>query len=195
MGCSPLNTRGGRQGGAAMAMRLASPRADCGPGAGVTRRGIAIERGPGVHQQQPRRRELNQRCFIEQQQLGQRRGARLVGVRVGKSEAERATEAEGEDAGGFQMQCPRWLLRSCFAVVTTGQVVVKICKGKIHFRNVLEQLANVGPKSLSVCLLTSCFVGMVFTIQVSFEPSTNTTLCFTVVDTKNVCWNKRQRET
>ena len=61
---------------------------------------------------------------------------------------------------------PRWILRTCFAFVTIGQVVVKIFRGKIHLRNVLEQLSNVGPKSLSVSLLTSCFVGMVFTIQV-----------------------------
>lgn len=37
--------------------------------------------------------------------------------------------------------------------------------GKIHWRNTLEQLNIVGPKSLSVCLLTSFFLGMVFTIQ------------------------------
>jgi len=64
---------------------------------------------------------------------------------------------------------PRWILRTCFAFVTIGQVVVKIFRGKIHLRNVLEQLSNVGPKSLSVSLLTSCFVGMVFTIQFTRE--------------------------
>ena len=37
--------------------------------------------------------------------------------------------------------------------------------GKIHWRNTLEQLNIVGPKSLGVCLLTSAFIGMVFTIQ------------------------------
>jgi hypothetical protein len=37
--------------------------------------------------------------------------------------------------------------------------------GKIHWRNTLEQLDVVGPKSLGVCLLTSAFIGMVFTIQ------------------------------
>ena len=60
-------------------------------------------------------------------------------------------------------------MRSCFAMVTIGQVVVKTFRGKIHLRNVLEQLSNVGPRSLSVCLLTSCFVGMVFTIQFTRE--------------------------
>lgn len=37
--------------------------------------------------------------------------------------------------------------------------------GKIHWRNTLEQLNLVGPRSLGVCLLTSFFLGMVFTIQ------------------------------
>ena len=37
--------------------------------------------------------------------------------------------------------------------------------GKVHWRNTLEQLSIVGPKSLGVCLLTSAFIGMVFTIQ------------------------------
>ena len=38
--------------------------------------------------------------------------------------------------------------------------------GKIHWRNTLEQLKLVGPKSMGVALLTAGFVGMVFTIQV-----------------------------
>ena len=158
MGCTtPLCTRA-MQGKAAKAMRAALPMAHCGP-TGVRRHRLSHV--------EPRK----QRRYIEQHKFGQRKASKLVGVSVGKREGQNATDTGEEESGGmFQMQCPRWLLRSCFAVVTTGQVVVKICKGKIHFRNVLEQIANVGPKSLSVCLLTSCFVGMVFTIQVS--PST-----------------------
>jgi ABC-type transporter Mla maintaining outer membrane lipid asymmetry permease subunit MlaE len=45
-------------------------------------------------------------------------------------------------------------------------VASRIIKGKIHWKNTLEQLAEVGPGSLGVCLLTASFVGMVFTIQV-----------------------------
>lgn len=37
--------------------------------------------------------------------------------------------------------------------------------GKIHWKNTLDQLNMVGPRSLGVCLLTAAFVGMVFTIQ------------------------------
>jgi ABC-type transporter Mla maintaining outer membrane lipid asymmetry permease subunit MlaE len=38
--------------------------------------------------------------------------------------------------------------------------------GKVHFRNTVEQLKLVGPRSMGVSLLTAGFVGMVFTIQV-----------------------------
>lgn len=38
--------------------------------------------------------------------------------------------------------------------------------GKIHWRNTVEQLKLVGPRSMGVSLLTAGFVGMVFTIQV-----------------------------
>lgn len=43
--------------------------------------------------------------------------------------------------------------------------MVRILQGKIHWKNTIEQLNMVGPKSLGVCLLTAAFVGMVFTIQ------------------------------
>ncbi|PQP98783.1 protein TRIGALACTOSYLDIACYLGLYCEROL 1 chloroplastic [Prunus yedoensis var. nudiflora] len=38
-------------------------------------------------------------------------------------------------------------------------------RGKVHWRNTLQQLKRVGPNSVGVCLLTSAFVGMAFTIQ------------------------------
>ncbi len=60
-------------------------------------------------------------------------------------------------------------MRSAFALVIGGQVILKVLQGKIHVRNVLEQVAVVGPRSLNVSLLTSCFVGMVFTIQFTRE--------------------------
>ncbi|KAL0651653.1 hypothetical protein Bca4012_094344 [Brassica carinata] len=49
--------------------------------------------------------------------------------------------------------------------IIAGQVLLRILKGKIHWRNTLQQLERTGPKSLGVCLLTSTFVGMAFTIQ------------------------------
>lgn len=60
---------------------------------------------------------------------------------------------------------PRFLWRGLSVLVLAGQVVVRVLKGKVHWRNTLQQLERVGPKSLGVCLLTSTFVGMAFTIQ------------------------------
>ena len=66
---------------------------------------------------------------------------------------------------GFQI----WLQRSLAALFLTGQVVVHLLKGKINRRNTLEQMVIVGPDSLIIALVTSAFVGMVFTIQVARE--------------------------
>lgn len=59
------------------------------------------------------------------------------------------------------------------AFVLGGQVFTRILQGKIHWRNFLDQLKLVGPRSLGVALLTAGFVGMVFTIQVRLPLSTN----------------------
>jgi ABC transport permease subunit len=60
---------------------------------------------------------------------------------------------------------PRYLWRGLSVLILAGQVIMKILKGKVHWRNTLQQLERVGPKSVGVCLLTSAFVGMAFTIQ------------------------------
>ncbi|EFN53682.1 hypothetical protein CHLNCDRAFT_10117, partial [Chlorella variabilis] len=60
---------------------------------------------------------------------------------------------------------PKSLWRTIAAVVLGGQALVRILQGKIHWKNTLDQLNMVGPRSLGVCLLTAAFVGMVFTIQ------------------------------
>lgn len=60
---------------------------------------------------------------------------------------------------------PKYLWRGLSAFILAGQVIVRILKGKVHPRNTLQQLERVAPKSVGVCLLTSAFVGMAFTIQ------------------------------
>lgn len=60
---------------------------------------------------------------------------------------------------------PEYLWRGLTFFVIAGQVFIRILKGKIHWRNTLQQLERVGPKSVGVCLLTAAFVGMAFTIQ------------------------------
>ncbi|KAL2898561.1 Protein TRIGALACTOSYLDIACYLGLYCEROL 1 chloroplastic [Bienertia sinuspersici] len=60
---------------------------------------------------------------------------------------------------------PRYLWRGLSVLVLAGQVIYRALKGKIHWKNTLQQLERVGPDSVGVCLLTSAFVGMAFTIQ------------------------------
>ncbi|MDY6936575.1 MAG: MlaE family lipid ABC transporter permease subunit [Cyanobacteriota bacterium] len=63
----------------------------------------------------------------------------------------------------------KWSRRSLAAIFLAGQTVVHLARGKINRRNVIEQMAIVGPQSLSINTLTAAFVGMVFTIQVARE--------------------------
>lgn len=62
-----------------------------------------------------------------------------------------------------------WSQRLVSAIFLGGQVCVHLIKGKINYRNTLDQLAIVGPDSLFIALLTAVFVGAVFTIQVARE--------------------------
>lgn len=55
------------------------------------------------------------------------------------------------------------------AIFLGGQVLLHLLAGRINRRNTLEQMILVGPASLLIALLTSTFVGMVFTIQVARE--------------------------
>ncbi|GAA0161508.1 ATP-binding cassette [Lithospermum erythrorhizon] len=61
--------------------------------------------------------------------------------------------------------CPRYLWRGLSPFILAGQVITRILTGKVHWKNTLQQLERVGPKSAGVCLLTAAFVGMAFTIQ------------------------------
>eukprot|EP00195_Chlamydomonas_chlamydogama_P012026 CAMPEP_0202895032 /NCGR_PEP_ID=MMETSP1392-20130828/4308_1 /ASSEMBLY_ACC=CAM_ASM_000868 /TAXON_ID=225041 /ORGANISM="Chlamydomonas chlamydogama, Strain SAG 11-48b" /LENGTH=330 /DNA_ID=CAMNT_0049579907 /DNA_START=116 /DNA_END=1108 /DNA_ORIENTATION=- len=64
-----------------------------------------------------------------------------------------------------RLKAPKWLFRTVACIILGGQVVTRIFKGKVHWKNTADQLKLVGPNSLGVSLLTSGFVGMVFTIQ------------------------------
>ena len=65
----------------------------------------------------------------------------------------------------FSAKPPKYAWRTLAALVLGGEVMVRILQGKVHWKNTQDQLNLVGPRSLGVCLLTSAFVGMVFTIQ------------------------------
>lgn len=60
---------------------------------------------------------------------------------------------------------PMAMWRGLSVLVMAGQVIFRSIRGKIHWKNTLNQLERVGPRSVGVCLLTSAFVGMAFTIQ------------------------------
>ncbi|CAA6673573.1 unnamed protein product [Spirodela intermedia] len=60
---------------------------------------------------------------------------------------------------------PEAALAGLTVLVVAGQVIHQTLTGRIHWRNTLQQLERVGPRSVGVCLLTSAFVGMAFTIQ------------------------------
>ncbi|MDJ1182295.1 MlaE family lipid ABC transporter permease subunit [Roseofilum casamattae] len=61
------------------------------------------------------------------------------------------------------------LQRPLAAIFLGGQAIAHILAGKIHRRNTLEQMANVGPASLAIAAMTATSVGFVFTIQVARE--------------------------
>jgi phospholipid/cholesterol/gamma-HCH transport system permease protein len=55
------------------------------------------------------------------------------------------------------------------AAVLAGQVFMHLLRGKIHWRNTIDQLAVVGTESVLISVITAITIGMVFTIQVSRE--------------------------
>ena len=54
-------------------------------------------------------------------------------------------------------------------ILLAGQIILHILQARIYRVKTLEQMAFVGPASLSIALITAAFVGMVFTIQVARE--------------------------
>lgn len=52
-------------------------------------------------------------------------------------------------------------------VVMSLQVFTQLLKGRIHFRNTIQQFAFIGADSLPIVILTSLAVGSVFCLQVS----------------------------
>ncbi|MEY2977998.1 MAG: MlaE family lipid ABC transporter permease subunit [Prochlorotrichaceae cyanobacterium] len=62
-----------------------------------------------------------------------------------------------------------WLNRAGSAFLLGGQTVIHILRGRFHYRNILEQMASVGPDSLLITVVAAIFVGAVFTIQVARE--------------------------
>ena len=62
-----------------------------------------------------------------------------------------------------------WTDRLLSAIFLGGQVLIHIISKPIHRRNTIEQMVSAGPESITIALVTSFFVAMVFTIQVARE--------------------------
>jgi len=62
-----------------------------------------------------------------------------------------------------------WFSRAGSACLLGGQTLVHVIQGRFHYRNILEQMARVGPESVLITIVTAVFVGAVFTIQVARE--------------------------
>lgn len=70
-------------------------------------------------------------------------------------------------AADYLQNC--WAARFLMAVLLGGQVLMRLLKGKICRRHIMEHMVTVGPGSLIAVLLTSFFSGMIFTIQTARE--------------------------
>eukprot|EP00741_Cyanophora_paradoxa_P025750 tig00000391_g24848.t1 len=75
--------------------------------------------------------------------------------------------AEHEHRSGFGKWLRRWVA-SVLIGARAGAILVRR-RFRVHPRNLMEQLAAVGPESLLVSVLTAMFTGGVFTIQVARE--------------------------
>ena len=120
-------------------------------------------------------------------------GAAAVAVVTSAATTVQENESPSEPAKEKWIP-PAAVWRPYATILISGQVVARLLRGKIHWRNLRNQvlpcayrlqrqsrkvcgyhaliygflgaqISAVGPRTIGVVLLTSCFVGMVFTIQ------------------------------
>ena len=61
---------------------------------------------------------------------------------------------------------PKFMWRTLYTMLLLGLVLKRVFwQRKLNMQQTLQQIARVGPDTLGVSMLTSAFVGMVFTIQ------------------------------
>ena len=85
-----------------------------------------------------------------------------------QSSSSGANEATGphliESIRGYEP--PRFLWRTLYTLLLLGLVIKRVLwHRKLNMQQTLQQISRVGPDTLGVSMLTSSFVGMVFTIQ------------------------------
>jgi phospholipid/cholesterol/gamma-HCH transport system permease protein len=59
----------------------------------------------------------------------------------------------------------RWFQRFLLALFLSGQIVVRLVRGRRYTDRILEHMVSVGPDSIHAVLLTNFFAGMIFTLQ------------------------------
>ncbi len=98
---------------------------------------------------------------------GSRNGA--VEESVGETAAERvvafATDWTKEKMSRWEP--PKFLWRTAATALLFGSVLFRMIREpkRVNWEQTIQQIARIGPQTLGVSLLTSSFVGMVFTIQ------------------------------
>lgn len=90
----------------------------------------------------------------------------------GSSELATQLEAAGDAVAEYLNEAlktwepPKFLWRTLYTLLLLGLVVKRVVwQRKLNMQQTLQQIARVGPDTLGVAMLTSSFVGMVFTIQ------------------------------
>ena len=99
------------------------------------------------------------------------------GSRNGDAEEETGGETAAERVVAFaadwtkekmsRWEPPKFLWRTAATALLFGSVLFRMIREpkRVNWEQTIQQIARVGPQTLGVSLLTSSFVGMVFTIQ------------------------------
>ncbi|WP_449418661.1 MlaE family lipid ABC transporter permease subunit [Phormidium nigroviride] len=82
---------------------------------------------------------------------------------------ELATYRDGRDRAFDETLEDRWFQRFLVTLLLGGQVWLRLLKGKVCRKLVIEHLVTVGLGSLRAVLLIALFAGMIFTIQSARE--------------------------
>ena len=90
----------------------------------------------------------------------------------GSAELATQLEAAGDAVAEYLNEAlktwepPKFMWRTLYTLLLLGLVVKRVVwQRKLNMQQTLQQIARVGPDTLGVAMLTSSFVGMVFTIQ------------------------------
>ena len=125
----------------------------------------------------PRRRATSVTCAVDASGGGgvggvAGAGEGTAGSPQGSAELAEKLEGAGDKIAAYlsnalsNWEPPKFLWRTLYTLLLLGLVVKRVLwERKLNMQQTLQQIARVGPDTLGVAMLTSAFVGMVFTIQ------------------------------